>query len=420
MSMFGPTGTQISALEMLAAQIRGQAPQLAQGPVSIFPQGGGVNAGLMGQGVGNIMGAGQFGARVNPIGIAARTAVPGGGAALGRLGGAMAGGGAPFSLARSFGPGTAAVGGGVGAGEAAGAAGLLGGARGTLGALATGIKGAPLKALGRGGAAGIAASFLANPVIEAAVPGEGGQVEKSLKGVATGAGIGAAVGAPFAGVGALPGALVGGGAGLLMSFLGGGKKKGAIPDAEHLKDAMAEAGIDPQTGAFILNRYMTTLKLAESDDEKKQAYAEAKQLIIDAIAPTGGQSPFGQAPQAWTPEQMMAMQAQSAELMRPLAAQAQGNAQAHAQLIGQLTQGMDPGVANLLRSGAAGEITASQRLVNAYQAQAQLAPIAAMWEQQNQYRDQISNQLLQQAIGGIINPQTQASASPLSLDSLGL
>lgn len=176
---------------------------------------------------------------------------------------------------------------------------------------------------------------------------------------------------------------------------------------------MAEAGIDPETGAFILNRYQTQLKLAESDEEKKAAYAQAKQLIIDAVAPADGGG-MGQAPQAWTPEQIMTMQAQSAELMRPFAAQASGNAQAHAQLIGQLTQGMDPGIANLLRGGAAGEITASQRLVNAYQAQAQLAPIAAQWEQQAQYRDQISNQLLQQAIGQIINPQTSAAGTDLS------
>lgn len=398
--MFGPTGNPITALEMLAAQIRGQAPQLAQGPVSIFPQGGGVNAGLMGQGVGNIMGAGQFGAAQSPIGIAARTAVPGGGAALG----------APFSLARSFGSGAAAVGG------AEAAVGGAGGAAGLLGKLATGFKATPKGVMAlRGGLGYGAASLLANPLIERAVPGEGGQAEKTLKGAAAGAGIGAAVlGLPTFGIGAGPGALIGGGAGALLSFIGGDSKKKSIPDAEQLKDAMAEAGIDPQTGAFILNRYMTTIKLAESDDEKAQAYAQAKQLIIDAIAPAGGQSPFGQAPQAWTPEQMMAMQAQSAELMRPFAAQAQGNAQAHAQLIGQLTQGMDPGVANLLRGGAAGEITASQRLVNAYQAQAQLAPIAAMWEQQNQYRDQISNQLLQQAIGQIINPQTQAAGTDLA------
>lgn len=416
MTMLGPTGAPFTPLEMLAAQIRGLPVPTAGGPVSMLSgQGGGL--GIMGQGVGNITGASQFlGARPSPIGIAARTAVPGGGAMFGGgAGGAMGGGGlggaaqALGNPARGLAGGAAGLGGAGGAG-AEGLTGILGRAGGLA-------KGANWKAAGlRGGLAGAAASFAVNPLIEMAVPGKGGQAEGTLKGAASGALLGGAIGSVFPGPGTLVGALVGGGGGALLSFIKPGKAK--TKGLEELKDAMADANIDPQTGAFILHRYSTMLKLAENDEEKAQAYDEAKNLLINAIAPADGS--MGQAPQAWTPEQIMAMQAQSAELMRPVVAESQRNAQAHAQLIGQLTQGMDPGVANLLRGGAAGEITASQRLMNAYQAQAQLAPIAAMWERQTQYRDQISNQLLQQAMGQVINPQTQASASPLSLDSLGL
>lgn len=363
--------------------------QLALGPGSMAGAGAGAGPMALGPGASPMV---RFG--MGPV-SGPGAAIPMGGA--GGAGGGAVGGG--------MGVGVGGMGaGGAGSGAAAGAAGGAG-AR-TLGGILAGLKAAPKGAMAlRGGLAGTAASLAVNPLIEKLVPGEGGQTEGVLKGAASGALVGGAIGSAVPIVGTGLGALIGGGGGALLSFLGGGKKK-SVPDGEALKDAMADAGIDPQTGAVILNRYNTTMRLAESDEEKAQAYGEAKQLIIDAVtSQSSGMGGMG-GPSTWSPEQIMAMQVQSSQLMQPYAQQANANAGLHAQLIGQLTQGMDPGVGNLLKAGAIGEITASQRLIGAYQAQAALAPMAAQWEQQTQMRDQISNQLLQQAIGQALSPQS--------------
>lgn len=310
--------------------------------------------------------------------------------------------------AAAGGPGRIGAMGAAGAGNAAAGAGAAGR---TLSGILGGLKAAPNKAMGlRGGLAGAAAYYLGNPLIEKVVPGEGGQTEGALKGALTGGAIGAGVGSVVPVVGTGVGAAIGAGAGALLSFLGGGKK--GVKGVEDLKDAMADAGIDPQTGALILNRYQTTLSLAESDEEKRQAYTEAKNLVIDAVTNGGSMQ---QGPQQWTPEQVMAMQLQTTELLKPYAQQAQANAAQSAQLTGELTAGLPPGIRDLLRAGAAQELTATQRLSNAYMTQAALSPIGAQWQQQQQMQDQISNQLLQQALGQIINPTAGAGTDLTSL-----
>lgn len=403
---------------LASSRMGGPMAALGQGQLAIGPGGGG--GGLMAMGGQPALGAGvpsvgsQFIGRPGAMG----PIVGPGGAPIpmGGVGGAGAAGGLGAAMG---GPGRIGAMGAAGAGNAAAGAGAAGGLAGsaagrTLSAMLAGIKANPLKAAGRGGLAGAAASMLAGPVIGAAIPGEGGQAEKTLKGAATGAAAGAAIGAPFAGVGALPGAIIGGAGGALLSFLGGGKKE--VKGVEDLKDAMADAGIDPQTGALILNRYQTTLSLAETDEEKRQAYTEAKNLVIDAVTNGGSMQ---QGPQQWTPEQIMAMQLQTAELLKPYAQQTQANAAANAQLTGELTAGLAPGIRDLLRAGAAQELTATQRLSNAYMTQAALAPIGAQWQQQQQMQEQIANQLLQQALGQIINPTSTGTDLTSLLTQMG-
>lgn len=415
-------------LELIAAQLTGRnvgmfPPQAMPGPLgingirAIGPGTGG--GGLMAMGGQPALGAGlpsvasQFIGRpsaMGPIVGPGGAPIPMGGVGGAGVGGAGAGGGLGAAMG---GPGRIGAMGAAGAGNAAAGAGAAGGAAGrTLAGILGGLKAGPKGAmLARGGLGGIAAGMVADPLIGALVPGEGGKAESTLKAAATGAGIGAGVGSVVPVLGTGVGAAIGAGAGALLSFLGGGKK-GQVKGVEDLKDAMADAGIDPQTGALILNRYQTTLSLAESDEEKRQAYTEAKNLVIDAVTNGGSMQ---QGPQQWTPEQIMAMQLQTTELLKPYAQQAQANAAQSAQLTGELTAGLPPGIRDLLRTGAAQELTATQRLSNAYMTQAALSPIGAQWQQQQQMQDQIANQLLQQALGQVINPSAGAGTDLTAL-----
>lgn len=369
----------------------------------------------------------QFmGAPQAALGMGGQMALPAG--SMGAIGpgaraiGAGALEGAPFSLARQFaGAGAARAGAMSAPVAAAGAGGAGGGGLGPAGAILAGGGGAGGGGLGgislanimanakglglkgfalRGGLPLAAGSLVSDPLIKKLVPGEGGGVEKGLSGAAKGAMVGAALGAPLLGIGAVPAALGGAALGGLASLLGGGKKD--TQGLDQLQDTMAEAGIDGETGAAITRLY----KVMDDGTEEgqKAAYDAARQQILAYV--TQGSLGAGGAPKAWTPEQIMALQVQSAQFLKPYAEQAQAQALQSGNMINSLTQNMDPAIRDLLRAGAAGEITAAQRLSNAYMTQASLSPTGAAFQQQQQYQDQISNQLMQQAIGNIINPQS--------------
>lgn len=265
--------------------------------------------------------------------------------------------------------------------------------------------------LGKGLGYGVAGE-LGSLVAQKALPGSS-TTEHVLSGAAKGAGIGAGIGAiglPIPIVGEVTtggGALLGGAIGGLAGLLTGGKKKG--PQPINLAHLYQQANIDPQTAAQFDRYYRVLTSLDGSKEGRLQARSTIANLVLQKVAQQQANPVH-----TLTPSEMAAMQAQTAQFLKPYTDQTLSTAQqAYQNTMGQLSN-VPEQYRGVLSSGASNQLSAATRLANAYAAQAQLAPQAMALQQQQQTQQALAQQLLQQAIAAQLSGQSAGGGVDLS------
>lgn len=303
---------------------------------------------------------------------------------------------------------------GVGQQAARGALGLMpaadDAARGLLSRLPALPSGTPLVPKGamlRGGLYGLAGQVGSSLIDATDIGGQNSNVEQALQGAAIGAGTGAGVGllgGPFAPVtvptGAAIGGVVGGIAGVVSNFFGGGDDKPDPAEREEtLATAIQEAGLDDFTTAQILDTYEASLAFAaaeEDDDLREQketlALQQAEAMVLQAIGQRQQLSAGMGGPD------LMALQAQAQEVFAPLAQSIRDTGSAYATAMGGLRDQLPPEYQAIADSMVVREVTSSNRLADAYSAQAALTPVVQRLTQYQQDQAALANQMWQQAL----------------------
>lgn len=323
---------------------------------------------------------------------------------IGSSGSAQAMGNAASRMAAQA-AGTGTAGGATAAnigGVGAGAAGV-----GGLGAAVSGLRNAPgylarnpralLKGAGRGGAAGIATGLVADPIIEAAVPGSNSRLEQTLQGAATGAGIGAGIGSvvPVVGTGVVAGlgGLIGGGIGYLTA---GKDKKSATNDYDKFYALTNRAQLDSETTDRILRQFDAEYAFAETDAERKQAYLNGRANVLTAIA-----SPVQQQQPRMTAQDILALQMAASNFLEPHARDLEAQGTADAAILNELASSLPtPALQASTRIQAQNRLGNNRGLAAAYRAQAQLLPSTYAIQQEQAYRNQQAQQAIAQMNSG--------------------
>lgn len=306
-----------------------------------------------------------------------------------------------FNAASALGGG----GGGTSAAQALGRAGARASLPGALGA--TGMSGFAARA-----GLPIASGFAANTIFG---KGDENPLTEAARGFTSGAGWGAAaapfvasipgvnlVGLPLLGAAAGVTGLVGAGLDLLDagSWFGGGDKKPAAPEAEEvLAQAMQEANLSPDQMESILEQYevgMIFANAAESDEERealaKQVYTQATQQVLmlagqqDLMAQAGGGA-----------GNMLALQAQAQDIFDPLAQNIEQSGAMYANAMRGIRDQLPAEFQAITDANVARELSSSQKLANAYRAQAAVTPALNQLTQYQRDYNALAAQAMQQA-----------------------
>lgn len=263
----------------------------------------------------------------------------------------------------------------------------------------------------------VGTGLLASSIIDQAVPGSNSAGEQALQGAAMGAGTGALVGSIFPVVGTGVGALVGGGLGALTGWLTSGDDDKDAPTKTPsealfagLDSAASNGLLTPEQNVQYRALYKTLVEMGGGetvDGVRENAAAQIQQMASQDIMMA--MDPSTQ--QATTPEEMMAMQAYAAKTLKPYMDNiAVNNATRNSTLqsmVGQLPEEYrGPLQASILNESLAGST-----LLNAYGAQAAMAPFNMGMEAYMSQNQSIANQLSQQAIQMQLNPPTDQAAS---------
>lgn len=236
--------------------------------------------------------------------------------------------------------------------------------------------------------------------------GQNSNLEQGLQGAATGAGIGAGLGllggplAPLtSSAGAAIGGLAGGALGVLGNMFGGGGGDGeeAASPIDILGTAIQSARLTPDQTEEILSTYEVMTALAENAPEgaerdalMAQAYDTAGQMILQAMqqeeATASGQS------------NMLALQAQAQDIFQPLAQDIRASGEMYANAMRGLSADLPPEYRKIADYQVARELSSSQKLAAAYQAQAAVTPAINQLAQYQQDYNALAAQTWQQAM----------------------
>lgn len=328
--------------------------------------------------------------------------------------------------------GRAAGASGAGGGAGAGATGGFGG-RAAMQAARSTLPGA----LGRAGIAGSLARGAPAAVSSIAAGALFGNEDESLgtqaaRGFTSGAGWGA-IAAPA--VAAIPGVnlvgvpLVAAAAGITGtigaaldvldagSWFGMGKGEDAIPAIdpdEILANVLDTAALPDEMSARIMDQYAIEMQMAQAIEDKDQrAQAEAAALQNAGLTALGALQQRDQASSAAS--NTLALQAQAADIFEPLATDIEQSGQLYAQQMAGLRDQLPESYRAISDATVARELSSSQKLANAYRAQAAITPAVNQLTQYqqdfNNYSAQLFSQALaQQAAGG------GASLGPSAMD----
>ena len=376
----------------------GGIPQPA-GPFSFMPSQGGLGTltgganGLLGRGAPSL---GQAAFQSNPLG----------GQVAGRgLAGMVPAGAGGQALEAA----NALRGAGGMAGQAAGV-----GRLGSIGSAASSIPGA-IRGAGVRGVASKAflpmtAAWGADALVDNLNPGgNNSNYEQALQGAAWGAGAGATIGSIVPGIGTGIGAAVGGVAGGAIGVLGnmfggGGDSEQEVDPIDIINNAVNTAGLDEGARAEITTTYSTLMALAQQYPEGSPEREAAEQQAIDGAGQMVLQF-LGQKEQAgMQASNTLALQAQAGQIFEPLAADIEQSGQMYAQAMAGIRDQLPESYRAISDATVARELTSSQKLANAYRAQAAITPIADrltqyQQDQQSYAAQQFSQMYAQQAAG---------------------
>jgi len=302
----------------------------------------------------------------------------------------------------------------TGAGRATGAGGASFGSR-VIGSLGGGLRSemsaaslaraAPLgkaKFLGKGLGYGILGSVASAGIDKLDIGGNNSNWEQGLQGAALGAGAGAVLG-PW---GAAAGGAIGGAAGVLSNMFGGGDDAKPMDPLSAINAAVNEAGISLEGRAQITEMYSTYMALAERFPEgsDQRAAAEAQALegaaqMVLQVMQTEQQAPADVS-------NTLALQAQAAQIFEPLAQNTAETGRLYAEAMASLRPSLPESYWGIADANVARELTSSQKLADAYRAQAAVTPIVdklTRYQQDNDsYAAQMfSQQYAQQAAGSM-------------------
>lgn len=268
--------------------------------------------------------------------------------------------------------------------EAAASAGLLG-------------KFASMKTLPRLGA-GFAAGQLGKSASDAA----GGP--SWLGSGLAGAGVGAAIGAPFGGIGAVPGAVVGGiaglGGGILADALGidipgisgGGGQDGPDFKTQNKKLKKAINDLAPQLSAADAASVAAARRIARTlPADQRAAYLSQTLTALPGLIAQNAQTRQGLMDQ-------LSIQAAAGQMMAQLGGQSVASGQAQHDSLMSLAGQVNPAMRPLLEYDANNRLYNSQQMANAFTGSILAAPVANAMQNQISQLAQLNQQ--QQAQGG--------------------
>lgn len=235
------------------------------------------------------------------------------------------------------------------------------------------------------------------------VGGANSLADQFLTGAAFGGGQGLAAG-PW---GAAIGAPVGGLANVAYNALGtpfSGEKEEAAKPEEVLANAIDTASIPPEYESVIIDTYDTAMDLAKGleGDERKAAETMAfqtagaqiqavmdqrrQQALMDQQGMGGGSGPS-----------MLALQQQAQSVFEPLAQDIETNGQLYAQAMQGIRGSLPAEYASIADAQVARELSSSDKLADAYRAQAALTPVVQRLTQYQQDQNAFASQMFQQA-----------------------
>lgn len=284
----------------------------------------------------------------------------------------------------------------------------------SMGGLIQGGSAASRLGAGVGGLGFGVAGAVGSHVIDRLNPGgQNSNLEQGLQGAATGAGIGAGLGllgGPLAPLTSSAGALIGGVAGGALGVLGnifgggGGEDEPESTPLDILGNAITAAGLTPDQTEEVLQTYEVMTALAESAEEGEardaamaQAYDAAAQMVLqkmqekEMVAGLGGGN-------------MLALQAQAQDIFAPVAQNTEDAGRMYAAALQGSMADLPPEYRAIAQNTATRELSSSQRLADAYRAQAAVIPaISQLTQYQNDYNAlaaQMFQQATQQQMGG--------------------
>lgn len=271
--------------------------------------------------------------------------------------------------------------------EGAAAKGLLGG----LGAKISGIP-FPKSTAGRVGL-GLGLGLAAQPVSNA-LGGNESFLGRFAGGAVSGAGLGA-IGGPW---GALGGGLA---MGLYNGFFGGGEDAGGSFDKDKVVDYMSITGMgeDQQQEMFALYEL-------EKDALGGDA---AKANLMERLSLHAQERDYQEqvtAQEAQAQQRMLASQALAGQFFQPFADKMITSAQQRYQAMQNILPSLPESFRGIAASQAAGALDNATRMATAYQAQAQMIPAMASFQEQQGQVNSLAQQLLQQGIQNTLTPQT--------------
>lgn len=243
---------------------------------------------------------------------------------------------------------------------------------------------------------------MAGSQVAGMLPGDS-NVEQALQGAAMGAGIGAGVGSIVPGLGTGLGALVGGGiggaAGLLENIFGGDDKGGGKL-TEKVTNYLTSVGADADQQGSIMSLYELE-KDALGDDVAKNnlmsrvAAFEQEQTVARQQEQEG----------ALAQQRMLASQALAGQFFAPFAQQMVQSAQQRHEMMQNILPTLPENFRGIAAAQSAAALDNATRMATAYQAQAQMIPAMASFQQQQDQVNSLASQLLQQGIQQTLQPQ---------------
>ncbi len=197
-------------------------------------------------------------------------------------------------------------------------------------------------------------------------------------------------------------------------FGGGGSDKPAVDPDAVLTNILHTAQLDPDTSQQILDGYAITMQLAATIEDKQQraaaeatALQQAGQMALDALQ---------QRDQATSAaSNTLALQAQAGQIFEPLAKDIEQSGLLYADAMRGIRGNLPESYRAIADATTARELSSSQKLANAYRAQAQITPAVNQLAQYQQDYNSFAAQQFAQAMAQQAAGQS-ASLGPSASD----